>query len=91
MDSETRRLVDDAVDAFETYKSDVAEGDFGSAGEALDELNSLLEDVRNAVEEMPAGTDASGANQNGAGADASDIEQSIEGESSTEEAPSEAE
>jgi hypothetical protein len=45
-----QQLIDDAVSAFDTYKDELADGDFSAAGEALDELNSLLQDITDSVD-----------------------------------------
>jgi hypothetical protein len=54
----TQQLIENAVSAFDSYKENLADGDFAAAGEALDELNSLLEDITDSV--GGAGGDASG-------------------------------
>jgi len=42
---QARRLISDAADAFDTYKQELSEGNFAAAGEALEELSTLLEDI----------------------------------------------
>ena len=49
MDPQTRGLIQDAVEAFDAYKQELSDGNFGAAGEALDELNSLLENITDSV------------------------------------------
>lgn len=55
MDPQSRRLIGDAADAFDTYKQELSDGNFAAAGEALEELNTLLEDITDTLEGEAAG------------------------------------
>ncbi len=59
-----RQLINDAVDAFSNYKQNMADNNFAEAGNSLDELNSLLDQID---EETTTGTGAgAGAGTGGA-------------------------
>lgn len=66
LDPQTQALIRDAVDAFESYKQRLADGDFTAAGEALDELNAAIEDVTGAVDEAGDGEARAAAENPGA-------------------------
>ncbi|MFO7782188.1 MAG: UPF0182 family protein [Spirochaetia bacterium] len=55
MDPQSRRLIGDAADTFDTYKQELSDGNFAAAGEALEELNTLLEDITDTLEGEAAG------------------------------------
>ncbi len=47
-------LIDDAVEAFNRYRQDLAEGSFRSAGEALDTLSDLINEIESSSAAGPA-------------------------------------
>jgi hypothetical protein len=55
MSPQARQLIGDAADAFDTYKQELSEGNFAAAGEALEELNTLLEDITDTLGGEAAG------------------------------------
>ena len=72
MSPQARQLIGDAADAFDTYKQELSEGNFAAAGEALEELNTLLEDITDTLGGEAAG--AAGATSGAAASGTSGTE-----------------
>jgi uncharacterized protein len=62
MSEQMRQLINDAVSAFTQYKQNLANNNFGAAGNSLEELNSLLQQID---EETSDETVGAGAGTNG--------------------------
>jgi hypothetical protein len=62
MSAQMRQLINDAVSAFTQYKQNLADNNFGAAGNSLEELNSLLQQI-----EEQTGGQTTGEGTDGAG------------------------